>query len=246
MITVICDDNLEVTSFLEKFVRDIDSTGEIHCFTDAGTLVSFFESGYIPDVLLLDIDLGNNTDGMKIAEQIRAKYSTSDHLQPLPLIIFITGMPERMPDAFNVHAYHFITKPIDRDVFSSIFKKAMEDVIFLKNNLHSKKIMISIGGATRVLSVDDILCIESQGRKLIFYTNDDKIESYGNISDISGEVGNSFYPVHRSYLVNMAHISNYDRLSVSLDNRYTIPMSRNKYKDFIEAYIAYISGGVNV
>ncbi|WP_420314785.1 LytTR family transcriptional regulator DNA-binding domain-containing protein [Butyrivibrio fibrisolvens] len=48
--------------------------------------------------------------------------------------------------------------------------------------------------------------------------------------------------MHRSILVNLERISQYDSSHITLDNGNTLSLSRRRYKDFESAFNAFISG----
>ena len=68
---------------------------------------------------------------------------------------------------------------------------------------------------TRNFTLDqsDILYIESRAKKLEIHTAeaDKAIEIYAAMDGLEGQLGECFYRCHRAYIVNMAHITEYDR-----------------------------------
>ena len=95
-------------------------------------------------------------------------------------------------------------------------------------------------GVTYTLRNEDIDYIESLGRKLIIHSKNEEIETYGKISDIANELDDSFYQIHRSYIVNMSKIINYSKNEVTLQNEDKIPLSKYRYEDFAKEYSSYL------
>ncbi len=79
----------------------------------------------------------------------------------LPLIIFITGLPERMPDAFGVRAFQFLVKPIDEKQFGLVFDQAKKAVFCVTKGSKVKSLFVSFGGLKRTVLIPDIRFIES-------------------------------------------------------------------------------------
>ncbi len=53
-------------------------------------------------------------------------------------------------------------------------------------------------------------------------------------------LGDGFYRCHRGYLVNMAYIAQYSADIILLHNGETVYLSKEKYNDFVTAYMNYL------
>lgn len=69
----------------------------------------------------------------------------------------------------------------------------------------------------------------------------EKIESYGKISEMESALGESFFRIHRGYLINMKYVERYNRTEVRMENGSSLLISKYKYQDFIKAYLEHIS-----
>lgn len=245
MTVGICDDEPIAIELLSGYVKKYDEKFNIEAFGTGEEVVKFLAAGKKMDILLLDIDLQGKPDGMETAEILKKRQLGSvNAITSLPLIIFVTGMPERMREAFSVHAFHFVVKPVDEDAFMQIFRQAVNTADEINGRVEKKYITIQAGTATKRISLEHIHYIESKGRKLALYLDDGVLEYYGRISDIEKEVDDAFYSVHRSFIVNMEYVADYERFSVKLTDGSDIPLSRNRYNDFIQAYISFTGRGV--
>lgn len=240
MTVGICDDEPIVAGLLSGYIRKIDEKCNIEAFSSGDAVMKYLASGRPLDILLLDIDLKGNPDGMETAGILKKRQMGSvKAITSLPLIIFVTGMPERMQEAFSVHAFQFILKPVNEDEFAWIFKQAQSTASEICGKAEKKHITVQVGTSKRRVLLESIHYIESRGRKVALYLDDGVLEYYGRITDIEQEVDDSFYAVHRSFIVNMEYISDYERFSVKLTDGSDIPLSRNRYNEFIQAYISY-------
>lgn len=239
----ICDDEEKVRLLLRQYIASADRADEIFEFENPDDVKRHLKKEKPLDILFLDIDLGDAEDGLSLAGELkRAAIEEGRGNMTLPLIIFVTGYPDRMSEAFNVSAFHFLLKPIEKKVFEKVLMKAKKAVEVILFESDDRVISCSSGGITFAVKTSDIFYVESFGRKLIFHTASGEREIYGKISDIAKELGNSFYPIHRSYVVNMAKILDYSRQEITLIDDEKIPMSKYKRADFIKVYAAFLGG----
>ena len=214
-------------------------------FSSGGELLRFWqqEDREDIDILFLDISM-EDIDGMEAAAQIRDWKEKRDETVwgSLPLVIFITGHPEYMPRAFSVNAFRYLVKPIDEKEFEDVFVRAVQTCQHLKTKRNRiRELLIHNGNVTRKIPADDIFYIESSNRKIIIFMRDEKIECYGKIGEMEGELREGFFRVHKGYLINMNYVESYSRTEVWLKNGSSLPISKYKYQDFIKAYLKYIS-----
>lgn len=71
--------------------------------------------------------------------------------------------------------------------------------------------------------------MENRGRKVEIHTTGKNIEIYAVMSELEKQLGSGFYRCHRGYLVNMAHITEYDSDSISLNNGERIYLAKERY-----------------
>ena len=241
MIVGICDDEKNVRELIAAYIGKVDDSTEILFFKNGSEVLKYAEQGKRIDILYLDIDLKESPDGMEVAAKLKEKQiKEGSASSALPLIIFITGLPERMPDAFGVRAFQFLVKPIDEKQFGLVFDQVKKAVFCVTKGSKAKSLFVSFGGLKKTVLIPDIRFIESNGRKLIIHLKDEVVETYGTTADIMKELDKSFCQVHRSFIVNMNHISDYTRSSIQTTDGVFVPMSKYKYKDFVSDYAAFL------
>lgn len=112
----ICDDEVYMTSEIEEMLHNLcelyNVALEIDVFYDGATLVDYIEMGTNYDIIYLDIEMKQN--GVEAARRIR-KMDTN------VLIIYVTSHESFAKEVFEVSAYRFITKPIDKKYLKNIF-----------------------------------------------------------------------------------------------------------------------------
>lgn len=243
--TIIIDDEIKarevIKDILRKKCHDITVVDEAESIK---TGIAAIEK-YNPDLVLLDINLGNGT-GFDILKKIK----------PINFkIIFITAYERYAVDAFRYSAVDYILKPvIPRELVEAIEKvkkyiQTKEDNKYnllleaLKSGDSGKLIIPTITGYEFV-EISNIIRIEADsGYSIIYKTNNSKITIPRNLSEIEEQLSNkTFYRTHKSHLINLRYIESYNRKDgkiVMTDGTVAEVSLRKKdeFNDLIKAYL---------
>lgn len=181
-------------------------------------------------------------NGIELARLIRVRqeslYGTG--FGSLPLIVFITGYREYMPDAFGVYAFDYLIKPVSDASFDKTYRRAGDLISKLSNP--GDILTIRTLGEVYTVRISDITYVESISRKNILHLADDSsIEYYGSLSELEYELPASFFRIHKGYIVNMDHITMYDRTSVTVSGGDRPMMSKYRFPEFTAAYMDHIN-----
>lgn len=242
----ICDDEQNIRSLIKSYILEQYNDCFISEYASGEKLLEAFQNASEkPELLFLDIEFPDGENGMDIAKKIR-RFDANENasvITAFPIIIFVTGDPSRMPEAFHVHAFQYLVKPIHKHDFHAILKQAIReiDLMHIRDLDEQKTIIVQHGKGTSRIPVREILYYESDGRKLVMHTANQNLSYYGKMTDAEKEMAGSFVRVHRSYLVNPDKIRRYTRTEVELVSGEVIPMSKKQYASFVDAYIKHIS-----
>lgn len=228
----ICDDENGICEEINRLAKQQAPDCSTEIFLSGEALLK--SSGEY-DLYFLDIQMGA-INGIKTAEAIRQRQQEK-HL-PKSLIIFITGLREHMSDAFDVNAFHYLLKPINREKFIAVFDRAIEELETLRKE--NPSILLKDGDAHIQLFHKDIYFVESYNKKMLFHTADAVHEHYMKLSTLESELGWPFYRCHRCYLVNLGVVRRYTASSILLQNGETIPLAQKKYSHFVNAVMQYM------
>ena len=246
----ICDDEKEVRNLLRGWLSNSSYKAEIKEYASGEELIEDIDAGVRIDVLFLDIAMSGN-DGIETARElgIRIEHDGKSMRASRPLIIYVTGIPDRMGDAFGVKAYGYLLKPVSQASFDGELHRAVEELKKLDAQLVCETtfqdtadafIAVQSGKGIANVKLKDILYVESSGRKSVVHTTGERLEVYKQMTEFEEELGKEFFRIHRGYLVNMHHIKGYSRTELQVDNGESIIISKYKYAEFIKAYMDYI------
>lgn len=232
--TAICDDEEKTRAYLSALIRKqpcpcdiIEYSSADDCLTDHRQI----------DLLFLDIDLGpSGPDGISLAQRLRQQGRS-----PRPVIIFVTGYERYVFDAFDVDAFQYLLKPVDEEKFARVFARAAEQAAKAQTDTHNiRSLTLRSSNNVRTIFLHDIYYIESSNHKVTLHLQDGEFTCYAKIRDLETELGESFFRIHKGYLVNLSYIKGYSKTEAFLTNGTKILISKYKYQDFVKAYLHFL------
>ncbi len=176
------------------------------------------------DLVLLDINLSSDQDGVDLAERINKNYSTP--------FIFITSYytPSLVTRAKVTEPQAYLIKPfnshdIQINVEMALYKSKMRqenELLFIRE----QKGTVSIGQ-------NEIIYLEADDNYTKIFFEDKQMTVSQTLKTIHGKlVQKDFVRVHKSYCVRLQKISMIKGGFVHLDDR-KIPIGRSYKKDFM-------------
>lgn len=94
------------------------------------------------------------------------------------------------------------------------------------------KIIVRQGNKTRLVDMQDVIYIESLGRKAVLHLTNETIEYYAKISSLEEQLRPVFFRVHRAYLVNLNYVESYTKREVCLKNAESVLISKYRINEF--------------
>ncbi|MCM1092024.1 MAG: LytTR family DNA-binding domain-containing protein [Butyrivibrio sp.] len=236
----VCDDEKNIRSYLTSLIREQDTECEIAEYASAEEYLS---SKAECELLFLDIELkgfASGMDGMELARHIRSM----GHVRQ-PVIIFVTGYESYVYDAFDVDAFQYLVKPVNRQKFAEVFGR-VRDKLLSEAEQGKKNLVIRYAGAIKTIPLENIYYMESQSHKIMLYIMDGqkgglrRLEYYARIGELEEELQGYFCRIHKGYLVNLSHVDEYSRTEITLTSGDRLPLSKYKYEDFVKAYLHFM------
>ncbi len=231
MRIAICDDD-------KAYVREVENN--IKCLLQDKRISADFDLFYKSDIIydcnnfydiaFLDIEMQPYT-GIEVAEKLKS-------VNPYIIIFIITSYDKYLDEAMDLNVFRYIKKPLDTRRLKNGLYKALESIDTNTINFFLKQ-----GSASKSIYSNDIQYIETVGRhtKVVTvkgeYISDNKMNFWKEKL-----IPSFFYQVHKSFIINMKHITDYKRDSVILSDKYNIPISYRTQSEFKSYFLSYFGG----
>ena len=217
----ICDDEPAQVQFLSQLVTNwCAGRGEvcqITCYSSAEALLFAWEEAPLADILLLDILMGQ-MNGMELARKLRQKQA---RLQ----ILFITGTPDFVFSGYDVEAVSYLMKPVRPEALDRCLSLACARL-----SRQSPEVLVEVGDLCRRVPLAEILYLESFGHTTVLHTAQGDLESRKGIQSWEDCLPDSFFRLHRSYLISLDHVAAITKTAVELDSGIRLPIPRGKWE----------------
>lgn len=224
---VICDDEIKILKDLSMKIEELQpEKWDIQELDSMDKLRESLEKT-IPDLLMLDIKLGND-NGIELACEIQKKC-------PYLPIIFITGYNEYAQEIFRIRPIYLLIKPFKDD-------KVYDALVRAEKHIHKcKSSYVRFVSKGNIYNIDckDIYYAESIRRKIIIVTVDDRYEVYMKMNELLKLLPDNFVYSHKSYIVNMNYIHKISNTEIILSTNKSIPVSRTRYKEVKETFMSF-------
>lgn len=204
------------------------------------------------DLVFMDIQMPQ-ANGFEVLDKI--------HKDSRPFVVFVTAHDRYALKAFDVNAVDYLLKPYDDDRFFNSVAKAkdfieMRDSKQLAGRLidmvqehmrahkdYSDNLIIKEKGRTYKVMLKDVVFIRAESNYLILQTKDKHYLLRMTMNMMESEVDpKRFVRIHRSYIVNMAHVRS-TRYSGNNEFMFTMSngqhlLSGRSYKDRISEILS--------
>lgn len=202
-----------VSGLVSLWAEAADHTVRIRTFQSAEEFLFHYEEDKEYDILLLDIEMGD-MNGVELAKKIR---QNNDSVQ----MVFITGFPDFMVEGYEVSALHYLMKPVSEEKLHNVLDKAVGNL-----EKSEKRLCVTFERQTIFVPLHQILYIEAQKQYVQIYTVDSDYRMKESLSNVEKQVDEYFFKCHRSFLVNLRHVSQIKSNCVVLKNGEEVPISR--------------------
>lgn len=230
MRIAVCDDEEAqralIIKYLEEWAKLRGEVVETTSFYDAENFLFAWEEDRQFDLLILDIEMGT-LSGMELARKIREEH------EEIPLL-FITGYESYMAQGYEVSAIQYLLKPMYKDKLFTALDKLR------KGKRAETKMPFQTEEGMLFLTPSEIWYVEAVGHCCVMHVSDADHQLRHSFNELIKmlEKQKGFVQCHRSYLVNMQHVSAITKLDIVMDNKTKVPISRRSYKAVNQAFIA--------
>lgn len=228
MRIAVCDDEEAqrklIIHYLKEWALSREQKMETAEFPDGESFLFLWEEELF-DLLILDIEMGA-LSGIELAKKVRKKD------EEIP-ILFITGYETYMAQGYEVSAIQYLLKPLYKEKLFTVLDK------LLKSRKPEEKKVFYTEEGTICLAPSEIWFAEAAAHYSIIYTKDREYHLRHSITELLKMLDKQkeFVRCHRSYLVNLKHISAITRTEIILDDAKKLPVSRSAHKAVNAAFI---------
>ena len=229
MRIIICDDDVLIQQQLNKLLHeyfDKVKCPEI-CIYDCGEEL-LADTG-TKDIIFLDIEMPG-LNGIQVGSALK---KANDKL----IIFIVTSFAEYQDEAMRFHVLRYLSKPIERP---RLFRN-LEDALRLYATMTSE-IAVETKDTTYTIPLSEIVFIEAQGHTVTVHTTTMDYKSVEKMTYWANTLSpNSFFQSHRSYIVNLHHVSSFDHAMIYLyNNQFKAYLTKRKYQEFKTSYFLYL------
>lgn len=217
---VLCDDD---PRFLEELRHQVEANlscaHRIHTFTAMEQIPDSILSGC--DIALLDADFsGKRYSGIDIARRLRS-------LRRDAVILFITHYIEYAPEGYEVNAFRYLLKSAVRSKLPGYLAEAVAQV---RSGRASLK--LQIGGEWMNVPLAEILYIRSDRHTVTVHTGAKRYTYYQSLTALEEMLSDQgFLRIHKSVLVNMAHLKQFHSQGAVLSDGTQLRVSEMHYSE---------------
>ena len=227
-IAICDDDQVFAASFRARLTEALDSRAISHriaVYSDPDALQRAVEDGSRYELLFLDVLFAQAERGISLAAALKASGCGAD-------VVFMSSTPDFAAASFDVAPLHYLVKPVSEEKLSSALDRFLDK---------SAPCLFHFATTRRHLQVPltEIVYFEIFLRDIVIHkANGTKETCVGTLKDVEDRLpANTFVRPHRSYLVNLDHISEIVRYEIRVSSGETVPVSRKLYAQVQQAII---------
>ncbi len=200
----VCDDELEIAKELsvtiEKIMSEINEKAKIYTFINSHEML---ESNIKFSLIFLDVEMPG-LNGIETAQKIR---EIDSHVQ----IVYVTNYHDYMRNAYRVHAFDYIQKPIEYASMHTVICDYLKTVRSETNDVIEFTTEDSEKSLLNANEIITIMCGYKR-RTVVVITTEREYTFKGTITGIYETLDeHEFFMPHRSYIINMSKVKSFKR-----------------------------------
>lgn len=228
MRIAICDNDIDSCNRLNKYLHNYELKNEIRLdVTVFHTGEEMLLSKRKFDIVFLEYKLPK-ANGIKIIKKLRSR---SNDFQ-----VIFTSSSDVILESFEVFPYRFFLKPVNERKIHL----ALDSMFWQKNSLTTLTIIED--NKQKIIPSREIIYLEGDGKHCIIRTKHETLRSSKTLSEILAQLPkNSFFRIHKSYVVNLQYIAYVGNKYVTLVNGEKALISKSRIDEFNIAYKKFIN-----
>lgn len=220
----LCDDEEEQRSALCEMVHDFakerpELAVKLSVFSSPRDLLAVAEEeGF--HICLLDVVMPGLT-GIELGSKLRAMGSRA-------ALVYLTVSPEYALDSYEVRAFSYLIKPVERARLFSVLEQAIQSLEKQKGSC----VMVKTKGGLYRTRLDDILYVELLGRAACYHLADgsslESVTVRGSFQEETAPLlaDSRFFRCGASFVVNLFYVTAVEKRFLLVDGHRQVPLPR--------------------
>ena len=232
MRIAICEDNKEHAEILKNMIghwaEQEKFKVDIGYYQSAEEFLFYMKEDSRYDLAFLDIQL-EKMNGIQLARMIRKEDRTI-------ILVFTTGVKNYTLSGYEVSAFRYLIKPLQEQDIMSTLTKANRLIEENKKNA----IIITYNDELCRIFKNDIYYIETDNHHIILHMENEQLRFKARLKEFEKQFQEpQFCKCHRSFIVNLHHVSKISREKVEIESGREVPVSRARWDNLNRCYLAY-------
>ncbi len=224
----LCEDDPIQNEKLVQWIGHRFPQANVHGFVDEKDLLAHMQIKKIPCIIIMDIMLKNDVNGIETAKAIKA-------IDPSSILIFLSSYLEKACDVYEVDHCYFVYKPQKESRLEIAIHKALS---MLKNR--PKEIVAHTGTTTVRIDPNTVLYLERIKRYTLIHCRTEIIKVKEDLDTLSSFLPDSFHRCHRSFFVNFRFIRSYMVHDLKMEDGALLSVSRRYFQSIKTSFHNYL------
>lgn len=227
---LICEDDPLQNQRVQQLVHSCSYPCEVKvdAFLTPSSLMGAIRQHKGPKIVILDITLSENQDGVALGKQI-------NQIDPDALIIFMSQFLEKACEVYEADHCYFIYKQQIETRLPLALKRA-----FSKLEANLPDLVLHTLEGPVVLKPEEIIYLERIRRYTIVYTATQTFKVKELMEEMIEKVPVLFCRTHRSFTANLAHVQTFLGTDFRMKDQRLVPVSRSYAKQVKERFSEYL------
>ena len=236
MVIAVCDDETEIREEIKQYLKEF-----LKAYKIKSVELLTFQSGEEMlcehreiDIAFLDVEM-KGISGIHAGRMLRQK-------NPRMIPIIITSHMEYLDEAMEFQMFRYLDKPVNKTRLFLCMRNALRQYA-----MSTEKTVVETAEKSYTVYTDEILCIEADKKRTIVTLKERELISVEPFHVWLNKLnGGMFFQTHRSFLINMKYVKEYDEGMVVLESakkkKIALISRRKYYSAFKNAYLLYLEG----
>lgn len=232
----LCDDNKNHQEKIKTLLLEYFKSGaSIDIYAEGQKLLRHieWEGEEAYDLYILDVIMPG-LSGIELGKKLRS----AGVFAP---VIYLTSSKEYAVDSYNVRAFHYLVKPVEKEKLFSVLKQAQNLIAQEK----AACITVDTPGGVEVLKLSDILYAELYARSVRYYlaggTYKDSKKLRVSFQKALGELleHKGFIMLGSSYLINLHQVKKVGKKELILASGKEIALPKGARSELLKSWMNY-------